>query len=76
MNETTETPQTIGGETIMTALQAANYVGYKSTRHFRDWVRLHKVPYEIRGRRKIFLKSILDKWLVKIAEKTARKIYQ
>lgn len=75
MNEPIDTTQTIYGETIMTALQAANYVGYKSTRRFRDWVRANKVPYEIRGRRKIFLKSILDKWLVKIAEKTAKRIY-
>ena len=76
MNETKETSETIYGEKILTAPQAANYVGYKSTRRFRDWVRLHKVPYETRGRRRFFLQSILDKWLVKIAEKSARKMYQ
>lgn len=63
------------GETVMTMQQAANYVGYKSTKRFGGWVRRHKVPYELRGTQKIFLKSILDRWLVKIAQATARKVY-
>lgn len=64
------------GETILTMQQAANYVGYKSTRRFSGWVVRYKVPYERRGTQKLFLKSILDRWLVKIAETTARKMYR
>ena len=64
------------GEIVMSLREAAKYVGYKDWRKFMsNWVRKNKVPYEIRGIRKVFLKSILDKWLVKIAETTARKVY-
>ncbi len=61
---------------VMTMQVAAEYVEYKNKRSFfRGWVLKHKVPFELRGNQKIFLKSILDKWLVKVAERTARKVY-
>ncbi len=65
------------GEIVMSLREAARYVGYRDWRKFMsNWVRKNKVPYEIRGIRKIFLKSILDKHLVRIAETTARKVYE
>jgi hypothetical protein len=63
-------------EDIMTMQQAAEYVGYKNKRRFMEnWVRKNKVPYELRGSQKIFLRSNLDRYLHKIAEDTAKKIF-
>lgn len=64
------------GEVVMPMSAAAHYVGYKSTRRFRDWVSKHKVPYELRGNQKIFLRSNLDRCLRRIAESTARRVYE
>lgn len=61
---------------LLTLQEAAAYVGYKNKRSFmRGWVVKHKVPYDLRGRQKFFVRSILDKYLVKVAEATARKVY-
>lgn len=63
-------------EIIMNMQNAAEYVGYKNKRCFMEkWVRKYKVPYELRGSQKIFLRSILDKYLHKIAEDTAKKLF-
>lgn len=63
-------------ESLLTLDEAATYVGYKNTRSFvRGWVVKHKVPYEMRGRQKFFMREILDRYLIKVAEATARKVY-
>lgn len=62
---------------VLTLREAANYCGYKDKRKFFEkWVRPNKVPYELRGNKKFFLPEILDKYLTKIAERTAKKIYE
>lgn len=64
-------------EVVMTLQEASNYCGYKDQRKFMSsWVRKYKVPYEMRGKRRIFLKSVLNRFLVKVAESTARKVHQ
>lgn len=64
-------------EILLTLPQAAAYCGYKSKRNFMEnWVRKHKVPYDKRGNRNFFLKSVLDRWLLKVAEANARKFYR
>ena len=63
-------------EGLFSLEQAAEYVGYVNKRSFmRGWVVKHKVPYEVRGRQKFFLREILDRYLIKVAEATARKVY-
>ena len=62
---------------VLSLQEAATYCGYRDKRKFlRNWVHTNKVPYETRGLKKFFLKEILDKHLLKIAERTARKIYE
>lgn len=63
-------------EIIMTLQEASAYCGYKDTKKFMSsWVIKYKVPYENRGKRKFFIRSILNKWLVKIAENNAKKVH-
>lgn len=63
-------------ESLLTMDEAATYVGYKNKRAFmRGWVIPHKVPYDLRGRQKFFMREILDRYLIKVAEATARKVY-
>lgn len=62
---------------VLNLQEAANYCGYRDKRKFyRNWVVPNKVPFELRGNKKFFLKEILEKWLVKIAEATARSVYE
>ena len=62
---------------VMTLQEASEYCGYADKNQFMDaWVLPHQVPFEIRGKRKFFLKRILDDKLLEVALNTAKSIYR